>query len=165
MKRVTIIMIVIALTPTMVQAGIQDLIEQVHPNIPPRRAKRLVSHTKSLCEEYNVPADVVFAIMWNETDFVNKKSDVDTDPASAGYMQVLETTADSMLGREVGWELLVVNWRLGVELGVRFFALQYHRHDNLTKAVGRYNGINNQPYVDDVLEKLKTVEKYIKGGN
>ena len=138
-----------------------DFIQRQHPNIPESRAVEINSLIKEYSEEYDVPCKKIITIMWQESAFRNVRSRVDINPVSAGYMQILTTTASWMLGRRVTANELIINYKLNIELGVRYLARMYHKYEEINEVFGRYNGVNNDNYQKEAMKKYEKVNSYL----
>jgi len=156
---ITIISIAItSLIPTQLQ-GYSDFIQEKHPNIPSERAEALSKTIRYYGDRYDVPSDIIVAIMWQESQFRNRRSNVDVNPCSAGYLQVQRTTASLLYHQELSCDDLIVKWRLNIELGVRYLRKMYDETGHLSSMIGRYNGVNNPNYVKEVIEKYQTIRR------
>lgn len=132
-------------------------IKKQHNDIPNQRAKKLVNTVKYYSKHYNISQNLIFAIIEQESDFKNIRSEVDLSPCSAGYMQLTRTTASNLARRNITCNELVTNWRLNIKLGVKYLRKMWNTTGHKAGAIGRYNGVHNLNYVHEVLEKRRKI--------
>jgi soluble lytic murein transglycosylase-like protein len=154
MKQLLIVILLFVSVPGYCYTG---FIKQKNPDIPDERAANITRSVQHFSSYYDIPSEVIIAIMWQETQFVNGYSDVDRNPCSSGYMQIQRTTASAIYHQELTCKELIINWRLNIQLGVKYLRKMYDHTGHLAGAIGRYNGIHNLDYVQDVLNKREKV--------
>lgn len=154
LKKVIIVILFFVAVPGYSYTG---FIKEKNPDIPDERAKNISRSVKHFSNYYDIPSEVIIAVMWQESQFVNVFSEVDRNPCSSGYMQLQRTTASSIYHQELTCKKLIINWRLNVQLGVKYLREMYDQTGHLAGAIGRYNGIHNLGYVQEVLNKREKV--------
>jgi soluble lytic murein transglycosylase-like protein len=134
-----------------------EYIKQEYPDIPGQRAVGIIDQVKRSSNRFDVPVPVILAVMDQESNFRNVRSNVDIKPCSAGYMQVTRITASKLAGQSLTCRDLIVNWRQNIRLGVKYIKEMWDVTGHLAGAIGRYNGIHNLDYVHDVLNKRQQI--------
>lgn len=161
MKRLIVFATALVLIPTSV-FGYSGLIERVNSDIPGERAEKLSNEIVSLAHQYNIPSEVIVAMVWHETHFVNTDSQVDVNPKSCGYMQMSTRTAYRLSGEWQNCNQLILNWQRTLRLSVKYIYKQRKQHGNLAGAIAGYNGIYNLDYVNGVLNKRQKVREWLE---
>lgn len=179
-------LIVFLLIPLPVQAGIVDHIVETNTKnsrtpLTRERAKDYYDLTKKYSNQYNVPYTLVLAIQWQESDWVNIKSNV--DHTTAGIMQVSTNTYRGLNGYSVSQMYLIRNYNKNIEAGVKYLRQLKDELGRWELAVIAYNwGIGNvkqlqyrygngyddvfknapnvvQSYVSEVMERQKIIKE------
>jgi soluble lytic murein transglycosylase-like protein len=158
--RTTFIGLVLMIITTLPASGYSHFIKKIHPDIPEQRAKQLSETVVHFSDYYGIPSDVVLAVIWRESQFINTHSAVDRNPCSSGYMQIQRTTASQIYHQELNCKDLINKWRLNIQLGVKYLRKMYDKTSHLAGAIGRYNGIHNLDYVLDVLNKRQEIIRW-----
>jgi soluble lytic murein transglycosylase-like protein len=172
--------------PLPIQAGIVDHIVQTNTRnsrtpLTRERAQKYYNLTKKYSDKYNVPYSLVLAIQWQESDWVNIKSNV--DHTTAGIMQVSTRTYRGLNGYSVSQMYLIRNYNKNIEAGVKYLRQLKNELGRWELAVIAYNyGIGNvrriqyrygykykavfknspnvvQSYVSEVMERQKIIKE------
>lgn len=141
--------------------GYVDLIKETRPVITQDRAEDLDYLVRKYSKKHGVPSEISISVMWQESGFANGYSNVDFNPCSAGYMQILSTTGNMLAGRTITCSELITNYEKNIEMGIRYLSMKYEESGHWAGAIGLYNGINNLEYVKGVLDKWEKVMEYI----
>ncbi len=103
--------------------------------------------------EVDVPADLVFAVAWQETHMRCVTGDIHLAHNSYGIMQVQRRTAQYMLERPVQPENLRTNLEKNLRAGARYLKHWKDRHGNYISAIFNYNG-GSMRYLHNVLSRM-----------
>lgn len=115
--------------------------------------------------EYDVPAEIVFAVLYYETgykgaDHKSYNHKRVSRCGAVGPMQIMPRYASNAIGYKVTRNSLLNNPDVNIKVGVKMLARQYKRHQSWIKALGAYNTgrpIANK-YAYKVINKSKTIE-------
>lgn len=115
--------------------------------------------------EYDVPAEIVFAVLYYETgykgpDHKNYNHKRVSRCGAVGPMQIMPRYASKSAGYKVTRSSLLNNPDVNIKVGVKMLANHYKRCNSWIRAIGAYN--TGRPrankYAYKVINKSKTIE-------
>lgn len=120
----------------------------------------------SMSAKYEVPAEIVFAVMYYETGYrgVDHKSYNGKRVSrcgAVGPMQIMPRYAGKILGRRVSRSELLTNYNTNIEVGVKMLARHYKMYGSWLRALGAYS--TGRPYANkygrNILNKANQIEE------
>ena len=106
--------------------------------------KKYSEYVYKYSEEYSVDADLVFAIIKAESNFV---SDAKSSQNAIGLMQMLDSTAEEVANKlkmNYNSEETLLNPEYNIRMGTKYFSQLYDLYGNIELALCAYNaGIGN----------------------
>ena len=120
----------------------------------------------SMSAKHEVPAEIVFAVMYYETGYrgVDHKSYNGKRVSrcgAVGPMQIMPRYAGKILGRKVSRSELLTNYNTNIEVGVKMLARHYKMYGSWLRALGAYS--TGRPYANKygrrILNKANQIEE------
>ena len=121
-------------------------------------------YTAALCEQYDVPLELIIAIMWRESRFdLNAVSNA----GFIGLMQINPEYADDLMNELDIYDL--TEPCQNIRAGIHIFAQYYHKYGNPTQALMCYNcgevgaselwmrGIISSDYTRDIIDYVENI--------
>lgn len=129
-------------------------------------------YTHEICEQYGIPAEIIFAMMQRESRFDSNA--IGDEGLSFGYMQVMEKWHKDRMNRLGVDDLL--DPEENILVAVDYLSELYERYGNMTCALMAYNcgpstakkmwdsGIWSTKYSEEVLKSSEQIHSEIYGG-
>ena len=124
----------------------------------------MISAILKYSSEYDVPAEIVYAVAYYETgyegpDHKGYNHRRVSRCGAVGPMQIMPRGVSHIVGYKVTRSLLLNNPDVNVKVGVKMLAILYKNHKSWTKALGAYN--TGRPrankYAYKVMRKSRTI--------
>jgi len=147
-------------------ANISIIIKRINPSITESRLNLIINTVDNLSDKLHIDKNIIYAMIWQESNFYNLNIHYDINGNSIGYLQIHKNAFDyvKMLNpkfRKYNYNDLIYFPRINIEIGIYYLYYIYKywklsKHD-IWYAISLYNGnkIKYNKYEKEIHDKYK----------
>lgn len=172
MKKLTVLLLLTLLCFSQISTGKNRKRHRTRHKITRVHKKHSISSTaihsvvSDYAAQYEVPAEIIFAILYYETGYRGKDHKSYNGArvsrcGAVGPMQIMPRYAKKFAGRRVSRSELRTDYSLNISVGVKMLAFQYKLYGSWLKVLGAYSTGKPKPnkYGRKVLRKASELKE------